>query len=470
MDLAVNNALIVNAHRSFTGSVGCSNGTIALIGEKPVDADVVIDGTGKVLLPGVVDPHVHFKIAQGYGPDAVVGSDDYEIGPRAAAFGGVTTFIDFAIQKRGESALGMVEGRIAEAEAGSIVDFSFHAGLTDGSATTLAEIHRIMDLGVTSFKFFMTYRKWGFYIDRGSLAQAMALIAERSGVAAVHAEDDEILEFWRERLNAEDPSSMFNHSLSRPEFAEELAIRDAIELSREAGAQLYVVHLSTRRGLEVIEGARKRGVGVLTETCPHYLAFTHDVYRESGGQYFTMTPPLREPGNREELWRGVADGRIQLVSSDHNSFTRAQKDAATGFLDVPPGVYGTEMLLPYLLSEGVNAGRISLERAVAVTSTNAARIFSLPSKGAIEVGKDADLVLVDLERERDVSDQLLHDPNAYTNFAGKRMRGWPVMTVSRGEVIVDGDDCLARSGRGRFVARHPVGRAASAPMGVGVSP
>jgi dihydropyrimidinase len=192
---------------------------------------------------------------------------------------------------------------------------------------------------------------------------------------------------------------------------------------------------------------------VIAETCPHYLAFTHDVYARPEGRYFTMTPPLRADGNRQRLWQGVADGEVDVVASDHNSFTRVQKDQATGFLDVPPGLAGTEMLLPFMLSEGVNAGRISLERAVELVSTAPARIHHLETKGSIQVGKDADLVLVDLSAERLVSDQSLHDPLAYTVYAGQTMRGWPVMTISRGDVIVDGDSCLAAPGRGRFVRR-----------------
>jgi dihydropyrimidinase len=181
------------------------------------------------------------------------------------------------------------------------------------------------------------------------------------------------------------------------------------------------------------------------------------VYARPEGRYFTMTPPLREEGNRQELWAAVADRRIDVIASDHNSFTRAQKEAATGFLDVPPGLGGTEMLLPYVLSDGVNGARISLERAVELLCARPAQVFHLPTKGSIELGKDADLVLLDLAAERDVTDDVLHDPQAYTVFAGRRMRGWPVMTISRGEVIVEDGVCRADPGRGRFIERHPRG-------------
>ncbi|MDQ3871681.1 MAG: amidohydrolase family protein [Chloroflexota bacterium] len=453
-DLVVNDAQVVNATGRFRGSVGVRGGVIAALSEEPLRGDVEVDAAGRALIPGVVDVHCHFRISQGHGPEAVVSSDDYVIGPRAAAFGGVTTFVDFAIQERGRSALDLVKAKIADAEAGSIIDFAFHCSLTDPRPEELATIEPVMDLGIASFKFFMTYAKWDFYVDHGFLLEAMGRIAARNGVCAVHAEDDEVVEFWRAKCAREDPTDMFNHSRSRPEVAEELAIRAAIGLAKEAGATLYVVHVSTARGLNAISEARRGGVRAIAETCPHYLAFTHDVYREPDGRYYTMTPPLRADGNRQALWAGVEDGSVSVVASDHNSFTREQKERATGFLDVPPGLAGSEMLLPYVLSEGVSSGRISLERAVEVLSTNPARIYHLPSKGSIAPGKDADLVLLDLDQERLVSDDSLHDPLAYTVFAGRRMRGWPVMTISRGEVIVDGDRCDAPPGRGRFIARH----------------
>lgn len=454
-DLAVNNALVVNAKGSAAGSVGVRDGKIAAIEAAPVTARREIDAGGRPIIPGVVDGHCHFRIVQGQGADAIASSDDYIIGPRAAAFGGVTTFIDFAIQQRGHSALDMAQSRIAEAAAGSVIDFAFHASLTDPRPEVLDEIEPLMDMGIGSFKFFTAYAKWGFYVDLGFLGEAMTRIGARGGTVAIHAENDEILEFWRAKKAAEDPKDMMNHSLSRPELAEEVAIRDVTALARETGATIYIVHLSTARGLRAIGEGRSQGASLFAETCPHYLAFSHDVYASPEGRYFTMTPPLRADGNRQALWEGVADGRIDTVASDHNSFTRAQKEAATGFLDVPPGLGGAETLLPFVLDEGVNGGRITLERAVDLLCARPAQIFHLPSKGAIEVDKDADLVILDLDEEREMSDGSLHDPTAYTVFAGRRMRGWPVMTISRGEVIVEEGECVAMPGRGRFVPRRP---------------
>lgn len=455
LDLAVNDALVVNAGGSVRGSIGVRDGRIVTISAEPLRARREIDAAGRPVIPGVVDPHCHFRIVQGHGTDAIASSDDYVVGPRAAAFGGVTTFIDFAIQERGRPAKEMVESRIAEASAGSVIDFGFHASLTDPRPEVLEEIEPLMDMGIGSFKFFTAYAKWGFYVDLGFLGEAMRRIGARGGTVAIHAENDEILEFWRAKKAAEDASDLMNHSLSRPELAEEVAILDVAALARETGATIYIVHLSTARGLRRVAEAREGGAKVLAESCPHYLTFSHDVYATADARYFTMTPPLRAEGNRQALWEGVIDGQIDTIGSDHNSFTRAQKEAATGFMDVPPGLGGTEMLLPFMLSEGVNAGRITLERTVELICSTPARVFHLPTKGAIAIGKDADLVILDLDEERAVTDAALHDPKAYTVFAGRRMRGWPVMTISRGEVIVESGECVAEPGRGRFVPRYP---------------
>jgi dihydropyrimidinase len=455
LDLAVNDAVIVNASGSTHGSIGVRDGTITLISSEPLSARREINADGRHVIPGVVDPHCHYRIIQGQGEGALSSSDDYEIGPRSAAFGGVTTFIDFAIQQRGHMAREMVESRIAEASAASVIDFSFHASLTDPRPEVLDEIEPLMDMGIGSFKFFTAYAKWGFYVDLGFLGEAMRRIGARGGTVAIHAENDEILEFWRAKKQAEGPDNLMNHSLSRPELAEEVAILDVAALAAETGATIYIVHLSTTRGLRAINDARRHGVKVLAETCPHYLAFSHDVYAQRDGRYYTMTPPLRAEGNRQALWEGVTQGQIDTIGSDHNSFTRAQKEAANGFMDIPPGVAGSETLLPYILSEGVNAGRISLPRAVELLCTRPAEVFHLPTKGSIEVGRDADLVLLDLDAERVLTDSDLHDPMAYSILDGRRLRGWPVVTISRGEVIVEDGECTGSPGRGRFIPRFP---------------
>jgi dihydropyrimidinase len=460
-DLVINNAVIVNGTGRFRGSIGVRDEKIAALSSDRLSGREEIDAGGRSVIPGVVDAHCHYRIVQGQGPTAIHSSDDYRVGPLSGAVGGVTTFVDFAIQQRGRPAQEEVEARIAEASADSVIDFSFHAALTDSRPSVVEEIDSLVDRGIASFKFFMTYSKWGFYADLGFMHAAMERIAARRAIAAIHAENDEILEWWRAHYGSDGPADVFNHARSRPEIAEEVAIQAASALALETGASLYVVHLTTARGLATIVANRARGADIVAETCPHYLAFSDDALRGARARYYTMTPPLRPDENVAELWRGLVDGRIEVVGSDHNSFTRDQKDEAEGFLGIPPGVAGSELMLPYLLSEGVATNRISLERLVQLLCSNPARIYGMNAKGSIEIGKDADLVVLDLAAERVVVDEMLHDPRAYTIFAGMRFRGWPAMTISRGEpIIVDGRSTAA-PGRGRFVARS---RSRSRPM------
>ncbi|MCL5075513.1 MAG: amidohydrolase family protein [Chloroflexi bacterium] len=453
-DLAINNGLVVNADGQFQASIGIRNGVIATISSTELPAQGVIDAAGKLVMPGVIDAHAHFDLQQGQGPDAARTCDDYVSGPRAAACSGVTTFIDFAIQKQGQPARRELEGRIARAKEGSGIDFSFHAGITDASDETLSELASIMEMGVPSFKFFLTYRRWGFAVDLGFLYAAMAEIRKKDGVVAIHGEHDEIVEYLREMYHRQGKREMIYHSLSRPDFSEEICFQEAIPLARETGVKLYLVHVSTEKGLRAITAARWEGVRVYAETCPHYLAFTAEVYRQEDGVLYTMTPPLRPPGNREALWQGVVDGRIDVVAADHNSFSRQLKPKSSSYMDVAPGVASTPTLLPYLYTTGVAEGRISPSRLVELLCANPARIYGVPNKGVIAVGYDADINIIDPQAEFIVrGEEMDLGEGGYTIFEGWTMRGRPEMTISRGQVVAEKGRFVGQIGRGRFIER-----------------
>ena len=243
------------------------------------------------------------------------------------------------------------------------------------------------------------------------------------------------------------------HSLTRPDFSEEIAIYEAAVLARETGCPLYIVHLSTAKGLSVIRRAKADGIPITTETCPHYLAYSHDVYRRPDGVLFTMTPPLRPAGNSDALWQGLADGSISVISSDHNALGAKVKQTRPHFLDVPPGLAGTEHLLPYAYSEGVATGRFSVERLVELISAAPARIYGLPNKGAVRVGFDADLVVFDPQAQYVVQAADQHLPVGFTIFEGMTFTGKPTHTLSQGKVIVDGGQFVGHPGSGRFIER-----------------
>ncbi|MCZ7574463.1 MAG: amidohydrolase family protein [Ardenticatenaceae bacterium] len=451
-DLAINGGLIINSEGRTRANVGVRGGRIAVMSEAPLQARRTIDASNRWVLPGVIDPHVHFALKQGQGDGAIMTEDDYQNGPVAAAIGGVTMFIDFAIAPRTRPPEEFLRERIALADAGSCIDYSFHAGITDPDPAVLERFGHIIEMGIPSFKFFVTYRKWGFAVDLGFLLDAFQTIHGLNGVACIHAEQDEILEYLRTRY-ASQPDLIY-HSRTRPDFSEEIAVYEVVTLARETGARLYVVHLTAGKALAVIRQAQAAGLPVRTETCPHYLAFTDEIYREPKGVLYTMTPPLRPPGNREALWEGLADGTISAVSSDHNAFGREVKERRPHWLEVPPGIAGSEMILTYLHSEGVAKGRITAERMVGLISAGPAALFGVPRKGAIRVGYDADLVLFDPHAVRVVHHEDLATPVGYTIFEGMEMRGWPTHTISRGEVIVENRKFVGSTGRGRFIERQ----------------
>src|SRR4051812_9903643 len=312
-----------------------------------------------------------------------VTSDDYKSGPISAACGGVTTIIDFAMQQKGGSALAIFQERLEEARANSAIDFAFHSGLTSATDATLAEIAPLAELGVKSFKFFLTYRAFGWYTDLGFLLDAMREVARIGGVALIHAENDEVLERLKAHFLREGQTGPRSLALQRPDYAEEIAVENSAALARETGCETSVVHLSSARGLEMVRRARRDGARYWAETGPQYLLLSQDLLDRPDGALFTFAPTMKAPHDSEALWAGLANGDVTYVGSDHSPFNRDVKLEAKTFDKLYVGIGGTETLLPLLFSEGVSKGRISLERFAAVTSERAAEIFQLPGKGGI---------------------------------------------------------------------------------------
>jgi dihydropyrimidinase len=452
LDLAINGGTVVNADGRAQANVGIRAGRIVILSAEPLAARQVIDAAGQLVLPGAIDCHVHFQLKQGQGASATVTEDNYMTGPISAARGGVTTFIDFAIHPRAVPPLDYLKERMDMAAEGSCIDYAFHAGIVDPRPEIIEQFPDIVALGIPSFKFFVTYRKWQFAVDLGFLMAAMARIHSLGGMACLHAEQDEILEWLRTQHAGE--QDLIYHSLTRPDFSEEIAIYEAAVLARETGCPLYIVHLTSAKGLETVKRAKADGVPITTETCPHYLAFSHEVYREPKGVLYTMTPPLRAPGNSEALWAGLADGSISVVSSDHNALGAQVKQSRPHFLDVPPGLAGVETLLPYLYSEGVARKRISLERMVELLSAAPARIYGLKQKGALRVGLDADVVVFDPQAEYVVHSEDQYLPVGFTIFEGMTFTGRPTATIAHGKVIVDHGNFTGAPGSGRFIRRE----------------
>ncbi len=448
-DLALNGGVVVTLGGRVDASIGVRDGRIAVLAEEPLEAAQALDVSGMLVLPGAIDPHVHFRMYQ----REMVTSDDYATGSISAACGGVTTYIDFAVQPAGGSAVAAFRERLDEAQSCSAVDFTFHAALTTATDATLSEISELADLGVRSFKFFLTYRKFGFYTDLGFLLEAMREIARVGGVALVHAENDEILERLKARFLEAGQTSTIHLALQRPDYAEEIAIASTATLARETNCEAAVVHLSSARGLAAVCRGRQDGARYWAETCPQYLLLSQDLLAGPDGGLYTFTPTMKAPRDAEALWSGIANGQITYVGSDHSPFDRAVKLGDDNFESVYPGIGGTETLVPLLFSAGVGKGRIGLERFVELTSANAARVFQLRRKGSISLGNDADLVVIDPQKDVVLSRDVLHSRCDYTAYEGFQVRGFPVATVSRGEMVMRDGAFTGRPGHGRFLAR-----------------
>jgi dihydropyrimidinase len=450
-DLAVNNGLIINSTHKEYANLGVKDGKIVVISKEPISAKNEIDAKGKWVIPGVVDTHVHFALKQGQGDTAVITDDNYETGPIASAVGGVTTFVDYAICPQNRSLKSFLNERIEMADKGSCIDFGFHSGITNSSPESLKEIQGVVEMGIPSFKFFMTYRKWGFAVGMGFLWEVFKILKELNGTACIHCEQDEIIEFLREKHK--DEKSMEYFGLTRPDFSEEISVAELAILAREAGSRLHIVHLTTEKALNVIRNAKAQGVRIRTETCPHYLFYTDEVFKRKDGYLYTMTPPLRPKGNSEAMWKGLMDGSIQILTSDHNALGKEVKLKHPGWLDVPPGLGGSELNLTFLHSEGVVKRKMTPEKMVSLLSTSPAEEFGVHGKGRLEVGFDADMVVFNPNEEREIKFNELATPGGFSIYEGVKMKGWPELTISRGEIIVKNRKFVGKTGRGHFIKR-----------------
>ena len=454
MDLVVRDARIVTGSESFECNIGVENGKIASLSPalEPSGARVY-DAGGKVVIPGGIDAHTHMELAV----TGTSSADDFYSGTVAAACGGITTIVDFVDTQPGQTILGALADYRRRADAKVAVDYGLHMMLKGQNLPEIDRIPEIVKKGVPSFKVYTAYRKRGLMLDDADIMRVMGKVAGAGGLVAVHAESERIIQrLIEENLAAGRRGPKF-HALSRPPEAEAEAISRVTKLAREASARVYIVHLSSRAGKEAVEEARREGTEVFAETCPHYLVLSDAVYRRADGRNFVMSPALKKPADRAALWEGLCPGGvIETVGSDHCPFPSAEKDwGKDDFTKIPNGVPGTEAIIPLLYSEGVRKGRISLFDLVRVTSGAPAMKFGLaPSKGSISVGSDADFVVIDPKKRVRMTADVMHSRIDYSIYDSIRTEGYPVLTVSRGEIVMEDGEFVGTRGRGRFVPRR----------------
>jgi len=454
-DTIIANGRVVTATDTYTSDVAISSGKVAAIGRSlpRENATRVIDAAGKLVLPGGIDVHTHLDMPFGGTNSA----DDFETGTRAAAFGGTTTLIDFAIQYKGQTLRTAFDTWMQKAASKAVCDYAFHCIITELADAQLAEMNALVREGVTSFKLFMAY-PGVFMLDDGSIFKALRTTAKNGGLVCMHAENGSAIDVIVQQALAEGKTAPKYHALTRPTTAEAEATARAIALAEMAGAPVYIVHLSCNDALEKVREARDRGLPVYAETCPQYLYLSlenFDVPDFEGAKY-VFTPPLREKWHQEKLWNGLKRDHLQVVSTDHCPFCfKEQKELGRGdFTKIPNGGPGIEHRMSLIYSGGVAAGRFSVNRFVELVSTTPAKLFGLyPRKGTIAVGSDADLVIFDPNRKHTISAKSHHMRVDYSMFEGIEVTGMPDAVLSRGRVVIDGDKFLGRAGAGEFVKR-----------------
>lgn len=451
LDLAITGATAVTRAGVERADVGVSGGRIAQISRPGAlqDASKTIDARGKLLLPGAVDPHTHLD-AEMFNLHTI---DDFESGTIAAAAGGVTTIVDYAFQERGGTLAAAGEKWRAKAEGRAIIDYSFHIALLDPTPQAIAEIPRMVERGFTSFKIFMMMN---FEARARDFLRAFRVAGESGALLTIHAEDENLIGYCTEMLLRAGKESVDHFAASRPPLSEGVAVKRALAMTQVTGAPAYFVHLSSRDAIAAIRRARDTGRAVLAETRPIYLYLTEERFLEPHGERYVGYPPLRTAEHRDAIWEALADGTVDVVATDHCSWTLDNKLSANRFTRVMPGMSNLETLVPMLYSEGVTKGRISLSRMVDLVATNPARIFGVfPQKGVIAEGSDADLVVFDPGRKVIVHSPEMHSRADYDPFEGFEVTGWPAITISRGEVIVTDRRESARRGRGEMLRRAP---------------
>jgi dihydropyrimidinase len=460
VDFVVRGGIVVAPAGSAPADLLVGEGRIKAVGRVPDDAGLAtVDASGLLVLPGAIDPHVHFD-------DSFMNTmsvHNYETGTRAAAFGGVTTVIDFSNQSAGGTLSETLEAKFRAAEGRAYVDWGVHPVITDPRPEVLDEIPGIVGRGAPTFKCYMTYRKEGLMVGDEGIRAVLARIEKAGGTLLVHAEDNDAVETGVSALIQAGRTAPIFHARSRPPGAETKAILRLIEAARATGGRVFIVHLASAEGLRAISAARAGGVPIEAETCTHYLVFTEEMLERPDGIKWICSPPLRSAAVRDELWRGVADGRIALVSSDDAAYSwRAKLLGEARFDKCPNGIPGVEVRLPILYSEGVSKRRITLERMVELVAAGPARVFGLaPRKGALAPGADADIVLFDPKARWRMGLETLHMAADWTAYDGIEITGRVVKVFARGELIVDGERFLARKGRGVFMKRSPAGGRAS---------
>lgn len=452
-DLLIKNGTIVTAKGSYKADLAVKDEKIvAIAAEINEDAEKVVDASGKLVLPGALDAHTHLAMPFG----GTVSSDSYYSGTRGAACGGVTTIFDYPVQRKGQGIMELINSKKEILEKEACVDYASHCCITDlNDGAIIDEMETAVKEGITSYKCFFVYKKEGMMVDDGTFAILSKRAKELGAMINLHAENPDLIDIRTEKYLSEGKTSAWYHYMSRPEFVEAEADKRAVHWARHLQTPLYIVHMADKEGLLEAIKAKQEGADVFIETCPQYLEFTSDVYKREDGRNFVCSPPMKGQESQDALWLAIQNGSIDTVATDHCPFQSYEKDwGKDDFTKIPNGCAGVENLYPYML-DAANRGKITFERAVELCSTNVAKIFGCDNKGALEVGKDADIVIYDKDKDFTVTIEKMHTDCDHTIWEGKKLHGYPVQTYLRGNLVYDNEEFVGKAGMGKFVKRSP---------------
>lgn len=452
-DLLIKNGKIVTSGDCYIADIGIKNGKIKDISDEIAldKAKKVFDASGKVVMPGGIDVHTHLDMPFG----GTYSSDNFETGTKAAAIGGTTSIIDYAVQPKDKTLNETIDIWNEKAKGKAVIDYGFHLAVTKLNDTTREELPKLLKNGFPSFKVFMVYD--GMRLRDGELMEILKIAKDNDGLVCVHAENYDSINYRIEGLLAEGKTEPIYHAVSRPQKCEAEATNRAVKLAEMLDAPIYIVHVSNGEASDIITNSRKQGFKTMGETCPQYLLLSIDNYREEdfNGAKYVMSPPLRESFNQELLWDDLRLGGLQSIATDHCPFFMDQKRMGENdFTKIPNGAPGIEARMALIHHFGVNGGHISMERFVELTSSNPAKIFGMyPQKGTIAVNSDADIVIFDTDKEVTISIDNLHEEVDYTPYEGFKVKGYPIATFSRGELIAEDGEYVGDEGRGLLLKR-----------------
>ena len=461
-DTIIQGGQLVSSTETVRADLGIRGGKIVAVGKQLAKADAhgatIVNAAGRYVIPGGIDVHVHLELPF----CGTVSSDNYDSGTRAAACGGVTTLIDFAIPYGKETLQQAVDNWQARAAGKACVDYSFHLAITNWQ-NQKKDVKKMVDQGIPTFKQFMIYEKEGWQSDDAAMYGALELLRDLGGMLCVHAESSRVLDLLIERHHT--PAEIrkygaYLHTLTRPNFIEAEAIQRAIQWAKVTGGPLYIVHMSTGEGVELVWQAHEEGVPVLAETCPQYLALDDSLFATKEGHLYATCPQIKKPRDQRSLWEGLRAGEVCAVSTDTCTFTRKQKAMWKGdWTKIPMGMPGLETLLPIVYTLGVLKRRLTVNQFVDKCCTSPAKVMGLhPRKGTLQVGADADVTIIHPSHKRKVDWRKMQTNCDWSPYQGWDLAGFAEHTFCRGQQVVKDYKFVGRNGYGQFIPRANPGR------------